>query len=428
MRLTLLELNEINFEIVKKYLDSGSNLPSFKYLIDKGMLETNSEDIYENIEPWIQWPSVHTGKTFSEHGIFRLGDIVNSKEEQVFEKVEKMGYRVGAISPMNASNKLQGNGYFIPDPWTDTNSDPSFLSKSIAQAISQAVNDNSKSKITLKSLLSLALAFITIINLKDYKDFIKLAFTSFGKPWRKAIFLDKLLHKVHLRYIHKYKIDFSVIFLNAGAHIQHHYFLNSKVFASPNRQNPEWYVAQSLDPLRELLESYDDLIKDYLEMEGEVIIATGLSQKPYERTKFYYRLKDHRKFLKNIGIEFLKVEPRMTRDFLINFSSQSLVEDALNKLESISVEGERLFGEIEIRGLELFVTLTYPNEINKDTIFNLNGNNSKLSKHVVFVAIKNGMHQNKGYAYFSEGLKSLQPTSGGHVKDIHDTIMEYYRN
>jgi hypothetical protein len=170
------------------------------------------------------------------------------------------------------------------------------------------------------------------------------------------------------------------------------------------------------------------LIKDYLEMEGEVIIATGLSQKPYERTKFYYRLKDHRKFLKNIGIEFLKVEPRMTRDFLINFSSKSLVEDALNKLESISVEGERLFGEIEIRGLELFVTLTYPNEINEDTLFYLNGNNSKLSKHVVFVAIKNGMHQNKGYAYFSEGLEKLQPTSGGHVKEIHDTIMEYYRN
>ena len=52
-----------------------------------------------------------------------------------------------------------------------------------------------------------------------------------------------------------------------------------------------------------------------------LIIATGLSQEPFLKTQYYYRLKNHEKFLKKIGLNFEKVYPRMTRDFEIEFSS-----------------------------------------------------------------------------------------------------------
>jgi hypothetical protein len=44
----------------------------FKKLIEKGITNTESEPEYENLEPWVQWPSVHTGKTYDEHKVFRL--------------------------------------------------------------------------------------------------------------------------------------------------------------------------------------------------------------------------------------------------------------------------------------------------------------------------------------------------------------------
>ena len=50
---------------------------------------TSSEIEYQNLEPWIQWVSAHTGKDFKDHKIFRLGDIVNSDHEQIFEVIEK---------------------------------------------------------------------------------------------------------------------------------------------------------------------------------------------------------------------------------------------------------------------------------------------------------------------------------------------------
>ena len=126
-KLIFIELNEINFDVINFYIEKGESLPNFKILIEQGIVSTKSESEYQNLEPWIQWPSVHTGKTFDDHKIFRLGDFVNSNQDQFFEKVEQAGFSVGAISPMNASNKLKNPSYFIPDPWTITPSDKSFL-------------------------------------------------------------------------------------------------------------------------------------------------------------------------------------------------------------------------------------------------------------------------------------------------------------
>ena len=142
-KLILLELNEINFDYVKSYVDNGVDLPGFDWLMSQDYRETRAEKRYELLEPWIQWPSVHTGLTFEEHKIFRLGDITKSDSKQIFEIVEEMGFRVGAISPMNAANRLKFPTYFIPDPWTKTRTSGNFVIRLLANAVSQAVNENS---------------------------------------------------------------------------------------------------------------------------------------------------------------------------------------------------------------------------------------------------------------------------------------------
>ena len=167
-KVILLELNEINFDAATFYIKRGEWLPGFNALIERGIVATEAEHDFKNLEPWVQWPSVHTGKTYSEHNIFRLGDFVNSTDEQFFEKVEKAGFSVGAVSPMNASNKLKNPAYFIPDPWTQTPCDKSFFSKCITDAIVQAVNDNSQSKLTFKTIINLGLAFIALVKPTRY--------------------------------------------------------------------------------------------------------------------------------------------------------------------------------------------------------------------------------------------------------------------
>ncbi len=427
-RLILLELNEINFDAVYFYLDRGVRLPGFKILRDQKITLTEAEQQYANLEPWIQWPSVHTGEKFDEHKIFRLGDIINCPKEQFFEKIERAGFSVGAISPMNASNALDSPAYFIPDPWTQTSCDNSFLSKAITTAIVQAVNDNSQSKLTFRTIFNLGLAFFALVKPSRFFPMIRYASGIAGKPWRKALFLDMLLHEIHMTLFKKKSADFSTLFLNAGAHIQHHYFLNSPFVGSSVLPNPSWYVGKGYDPLLEMLKIYDDILVDILHVQDtEFIIATGLSQKACEQPEFYYRLRDHREFLKYFDVKFSDVVPRMTRDFLVSFDSVEEASVAEKQLSEIRVNNEiRFFEEIDNRGKDIFVVLTYPSEITKNCKINGLGKQCPLTGLVTFVAIKNGVHQGKGFAYFSDGIAKYAPPKGSHVSKIHDTVVEFF--
>jgi len=430
-RLILLELNEINFDVVGKYVATdATRFPALKKLLSGSRIRTSSEKQYEELEPWIQWASVHTGKTYAEHGVFRLGDMVGSGVPQIFEQLEQAGYTVGAISAMNAENRLKQPAYFIPDPWTQTPADSSWWSQSLGRAVSQAVNDNAQARITPKSALQVVLGLLRFARVAHYQKYLSLLVASRRKPWLKALVLDLLLHDVHWSMFNAKGPDFSTLFLNAGAHIQHHYFFNAEPLRKdlPNK-NPAWYVPESEDPLADVLGLYDLIVGEYFtRTDTEVVLATGLAQKPYDRVKFYYRLNTHANFLRGLGITFSRVFPRMTRDFLIEFDTAQQAQAALDVLVSVRVVGDDvpLFGEIHNRGNSLFVTLTYPREITSSTQYCVDKRNLPLLPEVSFVAIKNGMHQEEGFAFFTRGVAHYAPTDMAHVASLGASIMHYF--
>jgi hypothetical protein len=430
-RLILLELNEINFDVVEKYVAADpAKFPALRDLLLGARIRTICEKHYHELEPWIQWVSVHTSKTYAEHGVFRLGDIVGSKAPQIFEQLEQSGYKVGAISAMNAENRLSYPAYFIPDPWTKTPTDSSWWSRSLWKAISQAVNDNAKARITVKSALQIALGILRFSPIRHYGKYLSLAALSRRKPWLKALVLDLLLHDFHWAMFNNKKPDFSVLFLNAGAHIQHHYFFNAgPIRKNSTNKNPTWYVAENEDPLADLLGLYDMIVGEYFtRSDTDVLLATGLAQKPYDRVKFYYRLNTHTDFLRGLGIPFKNVLPRMTRDFLIEFEN---VHDALaaqNLLEMIRVDDGDvpLFGEIDNRGTSLFVTLTYANEVTASTNYCVGDRRLPLLPDVCFVAIKNGMHQEEGFAFFTPGIAAYAPADKSHVANLGIAVLDFF--
>ena len=403
-KLTLIELNEINFHFVKKYTEKYPKIfKNFSMILGQNQYETYSESEYENLEPWIQWVSAHTGKDFNEHNVFRLGDITNFSHTQIYEFLETHDYTVGSISPMNAANNLKNPSYFIPDPWTQTPPSKDFWSYKLHNMVQQTVNDNSKSRISFKSIITIFAAFIRFCPIKRIHIYLGIALKSISRPWMKAMFLDLLLHDVHNSFLREKLPDFSSVFFNAGAHIQHHYFFNSEFYEGKNR-NPEWYISKRSDPLLDMLKIYEVMIGDYInDSNREYILATGLTQIPYDLTIFYYRLKDHDSFLRRLGIAFNEVIPRMSRDFLVTFNSISEKNNATRVLKNLRCKetGIPLFEEIEDRDLSLFITMTYPREIHPKSLFSFNDSDIKLYDEVALVAVKNGHHNESGYFFSS---------------------------
>jgi hypothetical protein len=427
--LILVELNEVNFDVAGRYVEQ-LGLKNFGRVLSKGLRRTSSEKSYEQLEPWIQWVSAHSGLDAGEHGIFRLGDIVKSGVPQFFEKVEAAGYRVGAISPMNAENRLRAPAYFIPDPWTHTPTDGSFWSRHLWLALSQTVNDNSSGRITAGSALRLALALARFARPRHYGLYLKLLRRSKGAPWRKALLLDLFLHDLHMRLYQNHRPNFSTLFLNAGAHIQHHYFFNARQAEQATQRNPGWYIGSEDDPIAEMLQVYDTVLGEYLDMpDTSFLVATGLTQTPYDRIKYYYRLSNHEAFLSQLGLKFVRVLPRMTRDFVVEFDSEADCVTGQQLLASLRMvdDDTPLFGELDNRGTSLFAALTYPKEITASMqIIGGHVGRFEALPHVVFVAIKNGMHASHGYVGAQGDIVRWIPEEGSHVKGLHAAVMNFF--
>ena len=426
-KLNLIELNEINFDIVSKYVDENPKVfPGFQKLFALQNFKTSSEDKYELIEPWIQWASVHTERSYDEHEIYRLGDIIDFRGEQIFEQIEMLGFSVGCISPMNAKNKLKRPSFFIPDPWTSTQSDNSFISRNLHSALRQAVNDNAKGSVHIQTYIALIFVFLFHTQIRNWPTYIKL-FLKRKKRWNKALFLDLLLSDLFISFSKKRPAEFSTLFLNSFAHVQHHYFLNSK-FYKGKILNPESYVKRKEDPFFDALKIYDRIINQLLkQLSGNNIFATGLQQVPVSKQINYYRMKDHNHFLTRCGLKNFTVEPLMTRDFKLTFNNTSSQKNAINIMKNLIFKGERLFEEIDVREGSVFVTLTYSKPITDSSEIYIDKTKINLKNELVFVAIKNGHHDANGYMFtdiktniFTQSKKHL------HVKYIGTEIKSFF--
>jgi hypothetical protein len=400
-KLIFIGLNELNLKYIEYYISIGK-LPTFKKIILKyGYSETSSESEYKLLEPWIQWASIHTGKMYDEHKILRLGDIVERKDlSQIFEEVEKLGFSVGAISPFNADNRLKRPKFFVPDPWTHTAASGNNLLIKMSKAVSQAVNDNAHGRLQVSSAFSLGMGLMKYAGIKKIASYIRLLPQLKSKVGTKALILDKLLGDVFIKEWKKNQPDFSWLFLNSGAHFQHHYMFNSAAYKGDLR-NPDWYCPKDQDPLLRILEVYDSILEEVTSFQNvRIMLATGLHQKPHPHMTFYWRLKEHADFLKKIGCDnYTEVLPRMSRDFLVTFSTEADARETEKLLQGFkSIKDQMDIFSIDNRGKSLFVELTYSNDIHDD--FEIS--NGKISlvnfkSYIAFVAIKNGEHDGIGY-------------------------------
>lgn len=401
VRAVTIELNELDFELLQEYARAG-HLPTFRKIFSEhDIVRTVAEKEGSHLEPWIQWVTAHTGLTFAEHGVFRLGDIVYKDFPQIWEVLEeRFDLVVGAISPMNAKNNLKRPAFFVPDPWTRTSFQGPWHLSFLTEAVTQAVNDNAHDRIMLGSYARLAAGAAANVRLSNLWAYLQLALTSSANRWRKALFLDLLLSDAFINNWLRYRPDYASLFLNAGAHVQHHYWFSSPFYRGEFR-NPGWYVNGRADPVEEVYRLYDRILGNVMTALPDVrlLICTGLSQTANTKLVCYYRPKDHLQFLSALGVERVSgVLPRMSRDFLIEFPDRDAANAAEAALLSFRARDGTPIFSVENRGTTLFCMLSYTGEIAEN--FTIAGNGRTVDGFqdlVSLVSIENAVHRTVGY-------------------------------
>ena len=416
-KLLIIELNEFNTDLLRK----GSNelgLSNIKRMLNMKHSKTFTENLaHGELDPWVQWVSVHIGMPHSIHKITRLGELPDSNHLQLWEKLSKKNISAGIWGPMNASRSSATHcRFFLPDPWSFSElAFPRSLNKFLALPRYYAKNYIAPSlKELIKALSGTARFFLSfkmldILKKELFNTIKSLIKYGINNPVLFCLF-DIYSTRAFIKYKNNYDPQFSVLFLNSIAHLQHHKWETESI----NKLMA--FCLQSIDRILGLL--FDELNKD-----ESVIIMNALSQRNTKgENHFIYRQIKPHSFLELLDINYETIEQCMTNDAHVFFSNKEERDRAFNKLVSFQLCGENLF-YVELKGKhQLFYQIEYFKYVKEGTKFQLENKTYDFYDHFTLLIEQTGSHVPCGDIFY-QGL-SLDSEMKNH--ELHNYIIDFY--
>ena len=348
MKLIVLELNELSPDLMREFIEAG-DLPNFQRLRDESTLyTTDAGEDPPNLEPWIQWITVHTGVPFSEHQIFHLGDAEEKLSYPGIGRiVSDSGASVGICGSMNAGyGDLRG--YVVPDPWSKAgHPQPPWLA-GYYNFVASRVQESSRNGGT--SLASNARFATTLLRTglsvrtawETARQLIAERIDS-GVSWRKACLLDLYQYDVFRGLNARYGVSFATYFSNCVAHYQHYYWRNMNPDLFPTPPPPTDHPSLR-DAIRTGFKVNDGIVgrvlRDY--PQAIIVFCTALSQIPWTETqKVTYRPHDFKRLLRFAGIDtdMVQVFPVMAEQFHVKCQDTQHASEVATLLQQIHVNG-----------------------------------------------------------------------------------------
>ena len=351
----MLEFNELCPDLMNRFINAGI-LPNFARLrAESEIYVTDAEAEGEELNPWVQWVTAHTGVNHEEHQVMHLSQGHLLETKAIWDRLSDQGYKVWVCSSMNPRADLPLNGFLLPDPWsTGVRPQPEEEFKPFFEYVRSATQEYSKSgskiggaqflKYMLRHGLSLGTAVAVAQQL--FSERLK------NVSWKRAAILDRLQFDLFKHYFRKYRPDFSTFFINSTAHFQHCYWrhMNPQAFGTEvDQQDCKDYGKAIEFGYR----SMDRLVGKFMRLAPDnatLVFCTALSQQPdlsHEETggRVYYRLKCEADLKNLLGLaDEFRYEPVMANQFLLRFTDLASKQRAVASLESVRLSQADVFG------------------------------------------------------------------------------------
>ncbi|MBB6469916.1 hypothetical protein HNQ96_005810 [Aminobacter lissarensis] len=440
----LLEFNELSPTLISGFMEAGE-LPNFKRLYEaSSIFTTDAEEAAPNLEPWIQWITVHSGLSYDQHGIFHLGDGHRLDSPQIWDLISQAGRSVFVCGSMNARYDLPINGAILPDPWaTGTRPHPAGAFEDYFTFVQRNVQEYTNDRVQLSKgdylrflrfMLGHGLSANTAISI------VRQLIEERKNPnarWKRATILDKLQWDV-FRYWHRaHKPDFATFFINSTAHFQHMYWrnMNPEIFTvQPDLNEQSEYRNAILFGYKEM----DRLIGDALALTDDgrtvLILCSALSQQPclvYEDIggKTYYRPRVFERVLEFAGVAGpYKVEPVMSEQFHIRFKTEASAKAAAEALRALSLP-EVPAMEAHCSGTDIHAGCNIYRQLSKDVpLTGLGGQSTPFFRLFYQVeGLKSGMHHPDGILWIRDPLSTADHGARRvSLRDVAPTLLSYF--
>ncbi|MFN2454914.1 MAG: alkaline phosphatase family protein [Pyrinomonadaceae bacterium] len=408
----VLEFNELSPRLMDDFIEQG-RLPNFARLRRESYVSmTDAEEQSPNLEPWIQWVTVHTGLSFKEHGVFDLDGGHKLNAPRLWDLLSNAGYRVWVCGSMNAWAEKGINGFILPDPWsTKLRPYPEGEFDVYYDFVRRYVQEYTRDTVPLSKMDHVRFVQFMVargLSPQTITQTVQQLMNERGgkNRWRRAAILDRLQWDVFRRYWSKYRPDYATFFLNSTAHFQHIYWRNMEPGPFQLKPSP----AEQAEYGNAVLFGYqqmDKLVGECLTLAGAdttVILCTALSQQPcliYEESggKSFYRVEEPQQLLSFAGISHdFKYAPVMSEQFRLYFQTEQDAAEACDKLKALRVD-EREALMVRHEGKEVFAGCCIFKQLSGDSMLRSTqtGQAARFLDHFYMVeGTKSGMHHPEG--------------------------------
>ena len=408
----MLEFNELSPTLIERFMAAGK-LPNFKRLHDESLAwVTDAGEAQENLEPWIQWVTVHTGLSFDEHKVFLLGDGPKCDKPRLWDILSAEGRTNLICGSMNTAYRPGLKGRLIPDPWTvGAKAFPAGMFDPFLRFVTVNVQEHTNAQVPLSRAdqvaflrwmaghgLSAGTAAFIVRQLANEKLTGKFR-------WRRAIVLDRLLWDVFAWQFTRTRPDFSTFFLNSTAHFQHLHWRNMD--PEPFRVKPS--AAEQAEYEHAVLYGYqqmDKVVGKALALAGDthtIVFASALGQQPYLKAedhggKVFYRPKEFRRFTSWAGLTMPhEIQPVMSEEFHLVFESEADAIAAERQLRTLTLDGRPMM-RVRREGSDIMTGCGIFEKVAGDPTLDGEGCTAVpfLSLFYLAEGVKSGMHHPDG--------------------------------
>ncbi|HKR02818.1 MAG TPA: alkaline phosphatase family protein [Pyrinomonadaceae bacterium] len=128
-KVLLVEINEVTWNLIDPLIEQGK-LPTFARLKREGAWAAPlSVDLPPQLDPWITWTTLYTGRPQAEHNVFFLQQPPETiRARRIWEICHEAGLKVGVYGSLCSWPPQKVRGFYVPDTFApDTTTHPQSL-------------------------------------------------------------------------------------------------------------------------------------------------------------------------------------------------------------------------------------------------------------------------------------------------------------
>jgi len=370
MKVILVEFNELTPSLMTRFIGEGA-LPNFaRFFRESQSFITEAGEEGGNLEPWIQWVTVHSGLPYTGgHGVFHLGQGHDLCHPCIWDLASEQGRSIWVCGSMNAYARGKVKGHFLPDPWAAKAGPQPDSLLPFFRFVQAGVQEHARSRAVPLGLsdYSRFLAFMVRNGLSATTlataagQFLSGDFRK--NPWKRAVILDRLQFDLFRHVYRRERPDLATFFSNSTAHYQHRFWrhMQPEVYQhKPKDEELRRFGSAILYGYRQM----DWMLGKFLALAGPdtaVVLCTGLSQQPCLVLEdlgggVCYRPRDVDALMRFAGIAIpYEFEQAMASRSAVRFRSREDAREAARRLDAMRVGNDKALHQVEIRDEVVFL-------------------------------------------------------------------------